>query len=160
VFTRASHWSLSWVRWIQSVPPHAISKIRLNIILRRTSKSSYSYLSQQNLICILYCSHACYISCPYHPSPNGHYNYVWGRVQVTKLLITQFSSTFYHFFPLQSRYCPQHSILKHPQSMFSHNVTDYISRPYKTKCKIIVLYILIFMFLGIIRKYQTFWSEW
>jgi hypothetical protein len=25
VITRALHWSLSWARWIQSIPPHPIS---------------------------------------------------------------------------------------------------------------------------------------
>jgi hypothetical protein len=32
VFTRARHWSLSWVRWIQSTPSHLIS-LRLILIL-------------------------------------------------------------------------------------------------------------------------------
>jgi hypothetical protein len=32
VFTRALHWSLSWVRWIQSIPPHPISLISILIL--------------------------------------------------------------------------------------------------------------------------------
>jgi hypothetical protein len=47
-----------------------------------------------------------------------HSNYIWRRVQVMKLLIMQFSSTPYHLFPLQSKYSPQHPILKHSQSVF------------------------------------------
>jgi hypothetical protein len=35
-----------------------------------------------------------------------------------KLLIMQFSPTSCHFIPLRSKYSPQHSVLKHPQSMF------------------------------------------
>jgi hypothetical protein len=33
VFTRALHWSLCWARSIQSISPHCLSKIHLNIIL-------------------------------------------------------------------------------------------------------------------------------
>jgi hypothetical protein len=40
VFTRTLHWSLSWARSIQSIPPIKI-KIHLNIILPPTSKSSW-----------------------------------------------------------------------------------------------------------------------
>jgi hypothetical protein len=39
VFTRALHWSLSWVRSIQSIPPH-LYKIYLNIVHPPTSWSS------------------------------------------------------------------------------------------------------------------------
>jgi hypothetical protein len=30
----------------------------------------------------------------------------------------QFSPTSYYFIPLQSKYSPQHPVLKHPQFMF------------------------------------------
>jgi hypothetical protein len=35
-----------------------------------------------------------------------------------KLLIMQFSPTFYHFIPLWSIYYPQHHILKYPQTIY------------------------------------------
>jgi hypothetical protein len=35
-----------------------------------------------------------------------------------KLLIMQFSLTSRHFISLQSKHSPQHTVLKHPQSMF------------------------------------------
>jgi hypothetical protein len=39
VFTRAPHWSLSWARWIQSIPFY-LSKIYFNIVHPPTSWSS------------------------------------------------------------------------------------------------------------------------
>jgi hypothetical protein len=63
-----------------------------------------------------------------------------------KLLIMQFSPTSRHSISLQSKYSPQQPVLKHPQSMF-FNVRGQVSQSYRTTSKIIILYILIFMFL-------------
>jgi hypothetical protein len=48
-----------------------------------------------------------------------------------------------HFLPLKSKYSPQHSVLKHPRSMFSLSLRDKVSQPYDTAGKVIVLYVLI-----------------
>jgi hypothetical protein len=40
------------------------------------------------------------------------------RVQVMKLLAIQFSPTFCHFISLHTKYSPQHTVLKQPQSTF------------------------------------------
>jgi hypothetical protein len=46
---------------------------------------------------ILYaCHHSCYTPCPSNPPWLDHSNYIWRRVQVTKLPIMQFSPTSYH----------------------------------------------------------------
>jgi hypothetical protein len=42
----------------------------------------------------------------------------------------------------------------------SLNVRDQVSHPYRTTGKIIVLYILIFMFLTANEKTKMFWTEW
>jgi hypothetical protein len=57
-----------------------------------------------------------------------------------KILTVQFSSTFYHFSPLRSKYSPQHPILKHLQSrpyflILSHHYCSwfYVFPLYKRK---------------------------
>jgi hypothetical protein len=42
----------------------------------------------------------------------------------------------------------------------SLNVRDNVSHPYKTTCKFIVLYVLIFMFFNSRQKDESFWTEW
>jgi hypothetical protein len=51
---------------------------------------------------------------------------------------------------LWSTYSPQRLVLRHPQ---------FVSHPYKTTGRIIVLCILIFMFLDSRREDKSFWSE-
>jgi hypothetical protein len=55
----------------------------------------------------------------------------------------------YCFMTFGPKYCPRQTVFKRPQSacMLFLNVWDKVSRPYKTTGKILVLYILIFMFL-------------
>jgi hypothetical protein len=74
--------------------------------------------------------HSCYMPCPSHPPWLDHFNYTWLRVQITKLLIMQFSPTSRHF-SLRSKYSPQHPVLKHPSLCSSLNVRDQVSHPYR-----------------------------
>jgi hypothetical protein len=62
--------------------------------------------------------HSCYMPRPSHPPWLVHSNYIWQRVQITKLLTLHFPPTSCHFIPLRSKYPPQHPVLKHSQSMF------------------------------------------
>jgi hypothetical protein len=79
-----------------------------------------------------------------HPLWLDHSNYVWRRVQVMTLLIMQS--------PITSSLLGPNILLS---TLFSNtlnlcsslNVRDQVSHPYRTTGKIIVLYILIFMFL-------------
>jgi hypothetical protein len=52
VFTRARHWSLSWARWIQSIPFHPISTIILPSTLRSSEWSLPFRFSDHNILCI------------------------------------------------------------------------------------------------------------
>jgi hypothetical protein len=71
----------------------------------------------------------------------------------------QFSPTSRHFISLQYKYSPQRPVFKHSQSMFSLNVRDKVSHPYRTKGKITILYIVIFTFLDRRREDKSFWTE-
>jgi hypothetical protein len=62
-----------------------------------------------------------------------------------KLLIMLFSPPSSHSIALWSKYSPQHPVLEHPQFMFL-SVRDNVPHPYRTTGKIIVLYILTFIF--------------
>jgi hypothetical protein len=91
---------------------------------------------------------------PISSSLTYHSNYNGWRVQVMKLLIMQFPSV-----SLYSKYSPQHLFWNTLSLCSSLNVRDGVSHPYRTSGKIIVLYILIFMFLDR-REDKRFWTEW
>jgi hypothetical protein len=90
-FIRAHHWSLSWTRSIQSIPPHPISLKCILILSTHLHLSLSFWLSHQYPICIPLHSHSCYMFCPSHSPWLDHSN--WRSVQVMKLIIMQFSST-------------------------------------------------------------------
>ncbi|PNF25245.1 hypothetical protein B7P43_G13294, partial [Cryptotermes secundus] len=81
---------------------------------------------------------------------------------VMKLLIMQFSPTSCHFISLRSKYSPKKNTLfsNTLRLRSSLNVRDQVSHPYRTTGKIIVLYILIFMFWDSRREDKRFWTEW
>jgi hypothetical protein len=57
-----------------------------------------------------------------------------------KLLIMQFSKTLRNFLQIKFKYFP---VLKRTQSMFSFNVRDQISHPYRTTDTIPIIIIII-----------------
>jgi hypothetical protein len=57
------------------------------------------------------------MSSPTHPPSFNHPNNIRRRIQVMKFIIMQFSP-WSIFLPFRSKYPPQHSVLKNPQSMF------------------------------------------
>jgi hypothetical protein len=99
-----------------------------------------------------------YIPCPSHPTLD-HSNYTWRILQITKLLVTQFSPVSCHFIHFRSKYSPQHPVLEHPQSMSPLNVWDRVSHPYRLTGKIIVLYSLIFKLLESRWEDRRFWTK-
>jgi hypothetical protein len=95
-----------------------------------------------------FCSHFSSSPCVLHAPPISSSliwspDNIWQRIQIMKLLNMQFSPASCHFILLRSKYSPQLPVLKLCSSL---NVRDQVSHPYKTS-KIIVLYILVFIFL-------------
>jgi hypothetical protein len=112
---------LSQINQINTIPSY-LSKIYFNTVYSPTSWSSQwsLYLLAFPTISYMhsYSPHSCYMPYQSH-TPLLHYsNFTWRTVQVMNLLIIQFSPTSCHFISLQSKHSPQHSVLKHPQSIF------------------------------------------
>jgi hypothetical protein len=97
-----------------------LPKIHFNIILPSTCKSSYS-LFPSGLFTKLYTHSsspsACYALRSSRTTWPEHSNYIWWRVHVIKLLVTQFFPTSYHFIPFRYKYSPWHPVLEHPHQV-------------------------------------------
>ena len=144
-FTSACHLSLSWARWIQSMPPHPTSW-RFILILS-SQVVSFPQISPPKP-----CIHLYHPTCVLHASPThsprtDHPNNTGWGVHIIKLLIMQFAPLLCYLIPLRPKYSPQHTIRKHPQPMSLSQCEWPSFAPTQKTGKIIILYILIFVFL-------------
>jgi hypothetical protein len=158
VFTRAIRWSLSWATSIQSVQLHPTSPTS-NLILfphLRLPSGLFLWLSRQILMCFPILSHTWYTPYQSHPPWLDHSNCICQGYELWRnflqppnisslfgpniLLSTLFSNTF--------------------SPCYSLSVRGQISHPSKITSKIIVLYILIFMFSDSRREDKSFCAEW
>jgi hypothetical protein len=103
----------------QYCPYYLILSLRFSLILSshlRLDLSSSLFPSgfPTNILYAFLLSNACYMPYRSHPPWLDHSNYTWGRVQVMKLLIMQFSPTSCHFTSLRSKYSPQHPVYLPP----------------------------------------------
>jgi hypothetical protein len=107
---RALHWSLSWAISIQSTTSQPISLRSILILSTHLRLGLTSGLLAFPPISYLHSSspHSYYMSRPFQLSWRDHFNYIWRRVHVMKLLIVQISPTSCHFISLWSKQSPQH----------------------------------------------------
>jgi hypothetical protein len=112
----ALHWSISWERSIQSIPPHTIS-LRSSLILskhRRHDLPSGLFPSgfPTNILCALFFSPFMLHTLPSHPP--------WYLGRSTNYTIPHYAVSFNLTspYPSSAKYSPQHPVLKNPQSMF------------------------------------------
>jgi hypothetical protein len=63
-------------------------------------------------------------------------------------LIMQFSPASYRFLLLRTKCSPKHSVLKPLQSVFSLNMTEYVSDAYKTIGRPTII---VYLFIQLIR---------
>jgi hypothetical protein len=98
-----------------------LPKVHLNVIFPPTPRSSQWSLTfgppNQNPVNTSPLPHACHMSRPPHPPWFNHPNNIRWRIQAVKFIIMQFSP-WTIFLPFRSKYLPQHSVLKNPQSTF------------------------------------------
>jgi hypothetical protein len=135
---------------VQSSPyPHnSLPKIHLNIILPSPPGSTKWFISfrfsHQDPIHASSFAHTRYMPRQSHSSRFNHpHNSGWGA-QIMKLLVMKFSPLPCYLVPLRLKIL-LNNLLSSTLSLCSPlNVRDQVPNPYKTKVKIIVLYILIF----------------
>jgi hypothetical protein len=114
-FVRAVHLPLPRARPIQSSSTHSVSQRPIFILSTHRRLGLLEVSFPLVFLVSLFALHAPPIS----SSPRLDYsNYTWRRVQITKVLVMQFSQPFLHFNSIRSKYPPQHPVLKHPQSVF------------------------------------------
>jgi len=116
----------TWARWIQSTTCHPISLIPNTL---RSSEWSLPFrFNYKNASCFSQLSHACYMPRRSHHPQFDHPNTIWWSIQVTKLLMVNFSPASRHFLLLWSKYLLQHPVLKQTRCMSFHQCASITLR--------------------------------
>jgi hypothetical protein len=113
----------------------------------------------QNSVCISLHPQTSYTAHSSHPPLLDDPN-IFLRVQTVELLIMQFPPASHHFIAFRSTYSPNHPILEHTQFVFLSQCDWPCFTPYKTNCKIKVLYILNPRVFDSIQEDKRFWTTW
>jgi hypothetical protein len=94
--------------------------------------------------------------CVSHPPWPSYSNYIWRRVQVMNLLVTQFSPVSYSVTSLGCKYSPQYLVLKNLLPAFFSWCQKRNIIPVQNYGEIIVLHILIFTIVDSRREDEMF----
>jgi hypothetical protein len=128
MFPRACHWSMPWIRLIQSilhnlifVRSFSIYFVRLYLVLT----SGIFLFDFPTKAFIFLFSHIHAVPCTYNTPWLDYSNYIKQIAQVLKLLFMQRSPVSCYFTALWLKYSPQHPVLKFPLSVFLSE-TNYI----------------------------------
>ena len=151
VFTRACHLSLFWARSIQYMPSIPRLKIHLNIILPSMPGSSMWFLSLRFPPQTLYAPLLSPIHAAYPTHPILLHLVTWIVFGEEYRSLCSWFCSFHHS-PLTSSFSGPNILLSAPFSdtldlHSSLNVSGQVSHPYKTRGKIVALYVIIFIFL-------------
>jgi len=153
---------LSQYNTVHPSPSHFL-RIHFNSIIPYTPRFSKWTLSirsfHQNPICIFLVPHMCHMPYPSNASWFDHLINIWWWVESVKLLTVWSSQLPCYLVPLRPMYFPQHlsNILSLCSSLSVRNQT---SHPYKTRGKITILCVLIFMFLDSKLEDKRFCTKW
>ena len=147
---------------IHPSPSHFLM-IHFNSIIPYTPRSSKWTLSirssHQNPVWTCLVPHMCHMLCPSHASWFDHLINIWWCVESLKFLTVWSFQLPCYLVRLRLRYFPQH-LLNTLSLCSSLNVRNQTLHPYKTRGKITILYILIFMFLDGNLEDKRFCTKW
>lgn len=124
MFARTRHYTLSCIIGIQYISSDhnnlsSVSILSSHLRLISGSVSSIEVFGQKFQMNLLS------LTCVLH-AKTDHFNNIWWRAEIVKILILQLYSASCYFLPLRSR-CPKHPVLGHFQSSFIYSMK--VSRP-------------------------------
>ena len=121
IFARPCGWPISWQ--LNSVHNLLSSYFKIRFFFRYSKRSSSLRISHYNSVRIYLLSHACHV--PHLSCRHRSYDFknAWLKVQIVKLLVTQFSLASLYFL-LDSNIFLQDYVLAHSHSMFFSPIWD------------------------------------